>query len=197
VAHSAATCNDRDVRPFALALVLSACATVPTPAELAPRFAPSPTEDAAAPAFSLLEHVGARTTASPASFALALASGLGAIDGALLAIDDGAALLDAAVARGAVFRAGRPMPGDLVVFGGGAVVGMVNRVTENGAVEFVYAQRKVVRRGLVSPDTDKRRDKAGAALNTFVGPAVRESHPSRRALASQLFDGWIRLTDLR
>ena len=85
-----------------------------------------------------------------------------------------------------------PRPGDLVVFENGAAFGVVSQV-EDGTVEFLYAQRRVVRRGLVTPRApDRKRDERGRALNTFVRPYTPGDPPEQRYLAGELLTGFIR-----
>lgn len=139
-----------------------------------------------------LSEVGARTDETPAAYVLRVLSGLGVVlpDPATV---DGPALVAEARARGALDPALPAQAGDVVVFEDGQLLGIVTSVREDGAVEFVFARDRVVRRGLVHPGRrDARRDQHGRALNTFVRRYSPSDPPTQRYLSGDLLTGFIR-----
>jgi hypothetical protein len=143
-------------------------------------------------------------------FALAALGALGArLDPRVASAEDGPALRDLAVQRGALAAPGegaarsRPHLGDLLLFDRVAgddpasLVAVVVSVDSRHVVEFVYLARGVVRRGYLSPAHPRdRRDGDGRALNTFLRHSDGELPRGAPALAGELHAGTIRLDRL-
>lgn len=113
----------------------------------------------------------------------------------------GADLLIAAHERQALIR-DAPLPGDLVFFDktdgvtDASLVGVVVSIAPRDqlTVEFVYLDRKVVRRGYVTPSSPKvQRDGQGRALNTFVRHLTSKGKKSDPFLAGELFRTFVRI----
>lgn len=147
----------------------------------------------------LLASVGDRTRDPPLAFALRTVRELGLrLAPAVSEIADPQALLVEARARGALAKDLAPAHGDLALFEDGSLVGVVVSQKENGAVEFVYVQGGIVRRGFVYPPTPtQRRDPRGRILNTFVRPFRTADRRGQKYLAGELLYGYVRVDRLR
>jgi hypothetical protein len=141
--------------------------------------------------------VGTRTRAPAHQFAREALAGLGVrLRPELALAPTGEALVSAARTAGALSVARTPAPGDLVVFEEGWLVGVVTAVRGDGAVEFVYAARGVVRRGWLAPTRPSdQRDPEGRILNTFVRPRRPADTRGQRYLAGELYTGLVRAAD--
>ncbi len=136
-----------------------------------------------------LAHVGVRTPLGAWPFARLLLTELGArVGGDLASLPDGSALL--AALRPRLLSVDGAEVGDLLLFDGGDTIGVITGRGASGAIEFVYAQRKVVRRGwLHVVEPSRQRDEAGRVLNTFVRPYAASDRSAQRHLAGELFVG--------
>ncbi|MBI4512298.1 MAG: hypothetical protein HY698_21880 [Deltaproteobacteria bacterium] len=195
----------KGVRGVALVVLLVAC--TPTwrmqegPRVHLPHDAPSlpaPLSQESRRGLDLRGQVGERTREPSSQFALRVLRSLGVLlREDLLRTPDGVALARMASQVAAITREIQPLAGDLVLFQEGRLWGVVTAVRENGTVEFVYADRGVVRRGFVHPSTPSlRRDDRGRVLNTFVRPYHPSDGPGQRYLAGELLTGFVRLDKL-
>ena len=131
------------------------------------------------------------------------------LDPPLANVDDGPALVALAESRGALRRIEPAAPGesyrlgDLLVFDRvvgtdpASLVAVVVSVDDRGAIEFVYLDRGVIRRGYVTPAAPSlRRDEAGRILNTFVRHSDGNDPSGTRHLAGDLLVASISLRQL-
>lgn len=142
----------------------------------------------------LLGEVGARTEEPGHAWALRtlVARGLALPEATAR---NGTDLLTAARSANALVTSAKPL--DLAIFDNGELIGVVVSVCPGGLVEFVYTQRGVVRRGLVSPATPHvRRDRQGRARNTFVRPFSHSDKRGQKYLAGELLSGFISMDKL-